>query len=181
MRIFILIITTGFMMISNAWAEHEVDHRYNIRGYILDGNRQGISNLNVQVFDGSSSLAISMTDSDGYYSLHLHLHNEDNRRILRLRAGPHESELLVTFDPEDTNTLRVHDANFIAGEYIEGGLGRVRIPPWVYPVGGLLVLGVIVVFLERRRKRKIKHKKIEMAEHHSPGHRKSKKRRGKRR
>ncbi len=176
-----LLIATGFMMISNAWAEHEVDHRYNIRGYVLDGNQQGISNMNVQAFDGSSLLASGLTDSDGYYSLHLHLHNPDNGRRLRLRAGPHESELRITFDPEDTNTMRAHDANFIGGEYIEGGLGRVRIPPWVYPVGGLLLLGVIVVFLERRRKGKIKHKKAELAEHHSPGHRKSKKRRGKRR
>jgi hypothetical protein len=179
MRTFILVVAAGLMMISNAWAEHEVDHRYNIRGYVLDENQRGIANLDVRAFNGGSLLGNSKTDSDGYYSLHLHLHNEDNRRILRLRAGPYESELRVTFDPGDTNTLRVHDANFVAGEFIEGGLGRFRMPPWLYPVGGLLLLGVIVVLLEKRRKKKIKLTKIGLAEHHSSGHRKSKKRRGK--
>ena len=89
--------------------------------------------------------------------------------LLRLRAGPHESELRVTFDPGDTNTLRVHDANFVAGEYIEGELGHFRMPPWIYPVGGLLVLGVIVVLLEKRRKKKIKLDKMGSAKHHSSG------------
>ena len=178
MRTFIFIVAAG-LMITNAWAEHEADHRYNIRGYVLDENQQGIANLDVRAFNGGSLLGNSKTDSDGYYSLHLHLHNEDNRSILRLRAGPYQSELRVTFDPEDTKTLRVHDANFVAGEFVEGGLGRIRMPPWVYPVGGFLLLGVIVVLLEKRRKKKIRLKKSGLAEHHSSGHRKSKKRRGK--
>jgi hypothetical protein len=176
---FIFIVFGGFLLITSASAEHEVDHRYNIRGYVLDENQQAVSDLTVQVFDGTSILGSSKTDSKGYYSLHLHLHNSDNRRILRLRAGPHESELRVTFDPDDITTLRVHEANFVAGEYIEGGLGRFRLPPWVYPVGGLLLLGVIVVLLEKRRKRKLKLKNVEASEHHSPGHRKAKKRRKK--
>ena len=179
MKLFIIAITTLCLLATNAWAEHEADHRYNIRGYVLDENQQAIRNLKVSAFDGSSLLASGTTDADGYYSLHLHLHNSDNRRKIRLRAGPYESELRVTFDPNDLNTLRVHEANFVAGEYIEGGIGRFKMPPWLYPVGGLLLLGVIVVLLEKRRKRKIKQKHAGSAVHHSPGHRKSKKRRGK--
>lgn len=179
MRAILFIIIAAFLFVGNAWAEHEVDHRYNIRGYVLDENQKGIANLNVQAFDGSTLLETGKTDAEGYYSLHLHLHNADNRRILRLRAGSNESELRVTFDPGDTNTLRVHDANFVGGEYIEGDLGRLRLPPWLYPLGGLLVIGVLVVFLETRRKKKIKLKTMEFAEHHPHGHRKSKKRRRK--
>ena len=169
-----------FLLISSAWAEHEVDHRYNIRGYVLDENQQGIGNLNVQAFDGGSLLGSITTESDGYYSLHLHLHDTDNRKILRLRAGPHEADLRVKLNPGDTSTLRVHDANFVAGEYIEGELNRFRMPAWLYPLAGLLVLGVIVVLLEKRRKKKIKQKNIEASEHHPPGQHKSKKRRRKR-
>jgi hypothetical protein len=161
------------------WAEHEVDHRYNIRGYVLDQNQQGISNQDVRVFSDSSLLASTRTDSAGYYSLHLHLHNSDNRRVLKLHAGSDQADLRVTFDPTDTTTLRVHEANFIGGEYIEGSLGRIRIPPWVYPVGGLLALGVFVVMLEKRRKQKIKQKKIESNQKPSSSSRKSKKRRRK--
>ena len=176
---FIFIVFGGFLLITSALAEHEVDHRYNIRGYVLDENQQAISDLTVQALDGASLLGTSKTDANGYYSLHLHLHDTDNRRILRLRAGPHESDLRVTLIPGDTSTLRVHDANFVAGEYIEGELERFRLPPWIYPVGGFLVLGVIVVLLEKRRKKKLKLKNVEASEHHSPGHRKSKKRRKK--
>jgi hypothetical protein len=179
MRVFIFAITTLCLLSTNARAEHEVDHRYNIRGYVLDENQQAIGDVKVSAFDGGSLLASGTTDSEGYYSLHLHLHNSDNHRKLRLRAGTHESQLRVTFDPEDLNTLRVHEANFVAGEYIEGGLGRFRIPPWAYPVGGLLIVGVIVVMLEKRRKRKIKQKQAGLGEHHSPGHHKTKKKRGK--
>jgi hypothetical protein len=176
---FIFLVFAGILFTTCVWAEHEVDHRYNIRGYVLDENQQAISDLTVQALDGPSILGTSKTDSNGYYSLHLHLHDTDNRRILRLRAGPHESDLRVTLDPGDTSTLRVHDANFVAGEYIEGGLRRFRLPPWVYPVGGFLVLGIIVVWLEKRRKKKLKLKHAEANEQHSPGHQKAKKRRKK--
>jgi len=180
MRTFILVIA-GWLMITNVWAEHEIDHRYIIRGYVLDENQRGISNLDVRVFTGSSLLANTKTDSAGYYSLHLHLHNADNRRMLKLHAGPNQAELRVTFDPADKNTMRVHEANFVGGEYQEGSLGRIRIPPWIYPVGGLLAIGVIVVFLEKRRKKKIKQKKTESIEKPSSSSRKAKKRRRKKR
>jgi len=175
MRTFILAVFVGCLMITNVWAEHEVDHRYNIRGYVLDENQQGISNQDVRVFDGSSLLKETKTDSSGYYSLHIHLHNADNHRMLKLRADPYEAELRVSFDAKDLNTLRIHEANFIGGEYIEGKLGRFRIPSWIYPLGGLLALAVVVVFLEKRRKKKIKQKKAESIEKAPTGSRKAKK------
>ena len=181
MRTFILALFVGCLTITNVWAEHEVDHRYNIRGFVLDGNQQGISNQDVRVFDGSSLLAETKSDLAGHYSLHLHLHDADNRRTLKLRAGTNEAELRVTFDPEDKNTPRVHEANFVGGEYIEGSLGRFRIPPWIYPVGGLLALAVIVVFLEKRRKKKIRQKQAGSTEKTPAGSHKAKKRRRKKR
>jgi len=181
MKSILLAVITGCLIASNAWAEHEVDHRYNIRGFVLDENQRGIGNLNVDVLRDGSLLGSSKTESSGYYSIHLHLHNSDNRRILRLRAGTYESELRVTFDPGDINTLRVHDANFIAGEYIEGKLGRFRIPPWLYPVGGLLALGAIAVILETRRKKKIRQKMEMTKDKQLTGKRKSRKRRRKKR
>jgi len=168
-------------MITNVWAEHEVDHRYNVRGYVLDGNQQGISDQDVRVFDGSSLLGETRTDSAGYYSLHLHLHNADNHRILKIRTGANEAKLRVTFDAKDLSTVRIHEANFIGGEYIEGKIGRFRIPPWIYPLGGLLALAVIVVFLEKRRKKKIRQKQSGSTEKASSGTHKAKKRRRKKR
>lgn len=79
------------MTFSHVWAEHQVDHRYNIRGYILDKNKQAIYNLNVQVFDGNQLLGENKNDSAGYYSLHLHLRNSDKARKLRLLSGSNEA------------------------------------------------------------------------------------------
>ena len=181
MKTIILAIITGCLIASNVWAEHEVDHRYIIRGYVLDENQRGIGNLNVEVLHDGSLLGSSKTDSGGYFSIHLHLHNTDKGRILNLRAGPYESELRVTFDPGDVSTQRVHEANFVAGKYVEGSLGLFRVPTWLYVIGGLLTLGVIVVVLERRRKKKIRQK-MEMPGSHQPvDKRKSKKNRRKKR
>ena len=181
MKTIILAVITGCLIASNAWAEHEADHRYNIRGYVLDENQRGIGNLNVAVLHDGSLLESSKTDSGGYFSIHLHLHNSDKGRILILRAGPYESELRVTFDPGDVSTQRVHEANFVAGKYIEGSLGRFRVPTWWYVIGGLLILGAIVVILERRRKKKIRQKMGISADNQPAGKRKSKKRRRKKR
>ena len=178
MKTFILAIVVG-LIITNAWAEHEVDHRYNIRGYILDENQQGISNQNVSVYDGSSLLAQSKTDSAGYYSLRLHLHNADNRKTLRIHAGSNEVELRVTFDATDNKTDRVHELNIIAGKQVEGELNRFRMPYWIYPVGGLLAIGLIAVFLEKRRKKKLRLKSHKSVEKTSTSKRKQKKRRRK--
>ncbi|MCH7882648.1 MAG: carboxypeptidase regulatory-like domain-containing protein [Proteobacteria bacterium] len=157
-KTFILSILVGYLLVTSAWAEHEANHRYNIRGYILDSNQQGISGLAIQVFSGTQILGASTTDSDGYYSLHLHLHNVDRGRTLLLRAGKHKAELRVTFDATDQTTARVHEANFVDGTFTESRLSRFRIPSWVYPLGGFILLGVIVVALETRRKKKIRQK-----------------------
>ena len=140
------------MFFNNVWADHEADHRYNIRGYVLNANQQGIDNLTVQAFMGGELLGTSKTTADGYYSMHLHLHNSDYHRVLKLRAGSHEAELRVTFDVGDDTSARIHEANFVDGRYIEGGLGRFHIPSWSYAVGGLLLFIVTLVYLERRRK-----------------------------
>jgi len=171
MRVLILVVFC--MAFSSVWAEHEVDHRYNIRGYILDKNEQPISNQNVQVFDGSQMLAEGKTDSAGFYSLHLHLHNSDKGRKLRLRSGSNEAEIRATFDVDDLSTLREHDANFVGDEFIEAALNRFRIPPWSYPLAGLIIVAFIAVKLEKRRKRKLREK------HSAPTPKKKHKRRRK--
>ncbi len=179
MRVLLLIIASWGLLVANAWAEHEVDHRYSVRGYILDKNEKGISNQEVQIFDGSNSLGQSKTDSTGYYSLHLHLHNEQRGLKLKLRSGSSEADLRVAFDPADVTTLRVHEANFVGGEFVEGKLNRFRIPPWSYPLVGFLILGFIVVKLEKRRKKKLRESKLEHAGKSSSGSQKKKKKKRK--
>ena len=168
MRTIILSIIVGGLFFNNVWADHEPDHRYNIRGYVLNANQQGIDNLTVQAFAEGELLGTSKTTADGYYSMHLHLHNSDYHRALKLRAGSHEAELRVTFDVGDDTSARIHEANFVDGKYIEGSLGRFHIPSWSYAVGGLLLFIMILVYLEKRRKKKIRLAKFGTSGGHPP-------------
>jgi hypothetical protein len=180
MRSLILFIISGSLFFNNVWADHEPDHRYNIRGYVLNAKQQGINNLTVQAFVEGESLGTSKTDANGYYSMHLHLHNSDYHRTLKLRAGSHEAELQVTFDVEDDTSARIHEANFVDGKYIEGSLNRFRIPSWSYAAGGLLLFIIILIYLEKRRKKKIRLAKHGTTKAHPPsGHRAKKSRRKK--
>jgi hypothetical protein len=147
----------------NSIAEHEADHRYNVRGYILDANERAIADREVVISADGNLLASGKTDSYGYYSLHLHLHNEDRGRLLSLKAGPQRAEIRVDFDPQDRQTARVHDASLVGGSLIEKPLDRWRIPLWIYPLAGFVVLGFVLVALERRRKHKLRSKHLAKA------------------
>ena len=179
MRAIVLSIIAGCLLFTNVQADHEPDHRYNIRGYVLDGSQQGIANLTVQAFSKGKLLGDSKTNADGYYSMHLHLHDEDYHRILKLRAGSYEAELRVTFDRGDETIARIHEANFVDGKYVEGALDRFRIPDWSYAAGGLALFMVIMVLLEKHRKKKIRLAKYGANEKHSPSGHKAKKARRK--
>lgn len=175
MKAFIVTLVAGFLMITNAWSQSEVDYRYNIRGYVLDENRQGMANQEVRVYRGRVLVEIVKTDTAGFYSLRLLLRNSDDQQILRLRAGETEAEIRVTFDTEGLTRSRVHVANFVAGKLIEGRLSQNVIPPWIYPIVGLLAIIFLAVKLEKRRKKKIQQKKDKLSGRQSSGSHNSKK------
>lgn len=179
MRAFVVSIIVGSLLFTSVLADHEPDHRYNIRGYVLDASQQGVDNVTVQAYAEGKLLGSSETNSDGYYSMHLHLHNEDYHRILKLRAGSQAAELRVTFDRGDNTSARIHEANFVAGKYVEGTLNRFHIPTWSYAVGGLLLFMVIMVVLEKHRKKKIRLAKFGGSDKHSASGHKAKKARRK--
>lgn len=158
MRHIILALAASFLLAMPAYADHEIDHRYNVQGYVLDAREKPIANLEVRVQDENGPLQTGKTDSNGYYSLHLHLHNEDNRRMLTLRAGSNQAQIQVKVDTSDATTVREHHANFIGGKLVEGKLDRFRMSPWVYPIVGLVVFLGILVLLEKRRKKKLRLK-----------------------
>lgn len=158
MRHIILALAASLLLAMPAQADHEIDHRYNVHGYVLDAKEKPIANLEVRVRDGSSPLQTGKTDSNGYFSLHLHLHNADNRRKLMLRAGSNQAEIQVKVDTSDATTVREHHANFVGGKFVAGELNRFRMSPWVYPIVGLVVFLGILVLLEKRRKKKLRLK-----------------------
>lgn len=156
----LILILACLLLPVDASAEHEADHRYNVRGYVLDESEQAIAGREVKIFSDGNVLARGRTDSYGYYSLHLHLHNEDRGRLLSLSAGGQQADIRVNFDPQDKHTARVHDANLVGGRLVEKALFRWRTPTWIYPLAGFIVLGFVLVTLERRRRRKLRHKQF---------------------
>lgn len=177
MKTLVVFVAICSLVLNGALAEHEVDHRYTVQGYVLDENKNTIGKQLVRIYDGDKMLAQTETDSSGYYSLDLHLHNEDIGRKLRLQSGPREGEFRVTFDPDDLTTRRVHEANFVGAKYVEGSLNLFRMPAWIYPVIGIVALFFVAAKLEKRRRRKLREKHA--AHHggqHASGHKKKKKR-----
>ena len=178
MRAFVL-ITACLILAGQAVAEHEADHRYQVRGYVLDENEDAIRGREVIVSAEGSVLARGKTDSAGYYSLHLHLHNEDRGRRLQLRAGPYTAEIRVSLDPDDRQTARIHEASLVGGRLVEKELNRWRTPPWLYALAGLVLFGFVLVALERRRKRRLVRKQLARSGEASSGGRQRKKKRRK--
>jgi hypothetical protein len=180
MRIFVFILLGFCLAANNALADHEIDHRYNIRGYVLDDQEKALINQEVQAYDGASLLARAKTDSSGFYSMHLHLHNEDRGKEIRLRTRSGEADIRVTFDPADNTTQRVHDANIVGGKLVEGSLNRFRIPSWFYLLAGFFAIAFILVMLEKRRRKKLKHNLSVPVQGKGHSVRRSKKRKSKR-
>jgi hypothetical protein len=176
MRIAILFMFVGCLLSTNLFADHQ---RYNVRGYVLDAGERSIDKLTVQVFREGDIIGTTQTDADGYYSLHLRLHDMDYNRVLKIRAGRHEADLQVIFDEGDSRSVRIHEANFIGGKFFEGAITRFRIPSWSYALGGLLLIIVVAVFLEKRRKKKIRLAKYGPSDKRSPSKHKTKKARRK--
>ena len=171
----------GLLLAANVSADHEPDHRYNVRGYVLDENEKPIPDQTVQALLGSKVMGSTRTDDSGYYSIHLHLHNADLARTLTLQAGEQEAEIQVTFDPGDRSSARTHDVNLVGGKLVETGLGRFRVPPLVYAIAGVLVLFVIAFALETRRKKKRRQTLTVQAAAQSPAGKKKRKRKRSRR
>jgi hypothetical protein len=179
MRIVIIIMFIGCLLSTNLWADHQPDNRYNVRGYVLDANKDGINNVTTRVLSEGKTIRSIKTNADGYYSLHFQLHDDDSDRVLNLRAGRNVAELRVNFNSGDTRSVRIHEANFIDGKFVEGAIGGFRFPTWIYAVGGLILIFVIVVFLEKSRKKKIRLAKYGTSGKHTTSKHKTKKARRK--
>lgn len=123
-----------------AAATHEVDHRYDVEGVVLDAEETPLVSQTVLIRHKNELIGSGRTDNRGFYSVRLHLHNADLNKQLRLEVGGNEYLIRVTFTPGDKTTKRVHRADIVGGKLIEGGNPRGKIPTWVYFGGAAVVL-----------------------------------------
>ncbi len=156
-----MVITVGFFALSDpALATHEVDHRYDVMGYVLDENQVPLSNTEVSILLNNKVFGFGETDADGFYSIRLHLHDPDRGKKLQIKTAAGVADIRVTLTPGDKTTRRVHYANFAGGQFLETKMPRRGFPVWGYGII-IFALGTAAVMAERynrRRKRRLLNK-----------------------
>ncbi|GGO88150.1 hypothetical protein GCM10011348_42990 [Marinobacterium nitratireducens] len=154
---------------THAGLSNAPDHRYTIKGFVLDAQDNPIPDVKVVATANNGLSDQRVTDRRGFYSLNLHLHNEDLGRLVTVQAGTQQTRIKVSFDPEDTTTNREHDLNFIGGSISERDLGFRGLPTWAYVGAGLALLGFAaarVARVHRRRKRRLA-RQMQKTQHHT--------------
>lgn len=146
-------------MMPFAQAEHEVDHRFIVEGYVCGADGRPVANQEVMVKDTRISLGkTTYTDSDGFYSVTLHLHNDNQGDPILVAAGDREQRLTAKFDAKDLKAERKMSVHFGSGcEGAHSASGR-----WVYYSVGLGLAGVAVFAgakMLRRQRRSAKRGK----------------------
>ncbi len=121
---------------------HELDHRYDVAGYILSADQQAIAGVSVVGHVEGERMGSGRSDSNGYYRFRMHLHDSDVGRDLRLKTPEYEGTVRVSLTPGDASTERIHHVNFIGGKLMEGELaGRGGISTTlVAGAGGAIIL-----------------------------------------
>ena len=127
----------------SASAEHEANHRFSVRGYVLDAAGQPIAGERVTLNLDGRTAASSHTNEDGFYVINLHIHDTEIGREMVLHAGDAVGRFRMRGEPGDKQTERLQWASFVGGEFREDAAGRIQIPGWAWVLVG--VAGVVVV------------------------------------
>ncbi len=133
---------------------HELDHRYDVMGYILGADRQSISGVHVVGHVDGDRMGSGRSDSNGYYRFRMHLHDSDLGRELRLTTPEHHGTVRISLTPGDASTERIHHVNFVGGKLVEGELpGRTGISTTMVAVGAGAALLLASLFTARHLRR----------------------------
>ena len=157
-----LVVTVVFFALSGlALATHEIDHRYDVTGYVLDEKQMPLSDTDVSILMKNQVLGFGKTDADGFYSIRLHLHDSDRGKKLQIKTAAGVADIRVILTPGDKTTRRVHYANFAGGQFLEKKLPGRGFPVWGYGII-IVVMGTAAVVIERhikRRRRRLLNRK----------------------
>ena len=94
------------------FALHAVDHRFTVTGRFCGDDGEGIGGGVVSVKNTRADISgKGKTDSDGFYEVVLHLHNENQGDPLVVESGEFESAGRVDLDPNNPKTERMATIN----------------------------------------------------------------------
>ena len=139
-----------------ARALHEIDHRYDVTGFVLDEKEQPVANSPVSIRLGNEVIGYQETNGQGYYRIRLHLHDADLGKTLSVKTAAGEGAIRVTLTPGDAKTERIHYANLVGGKLVEQRLSRSRYPIWLYGGAAVLVMASVAVIIGRQGRRRTK-------------------------
>ncbi|MFQ5995831.1 MAG: hypothetical protein ACE5K1_12160 [Acidiferrobacterales bacterium] len=145
------------LITSPALATHEIDHRYDVIGYVLDQQERPIADAKVRVFMDGRVIGNKQTDGRGFYKIRLHLHDSDLGRYLQVETASNKKTIRVSFTAGDKKTTRVHHANFIGGQFSETKIARGGFPIWGYGAIAAVVMMLAVIMLGGRTVRRRVH------------------------
>ena len=152
----ILVVNPGFVA-SPAHAEHEVDHRFIVEGFVCDTDGQAVPDTEVMVKDTRVSVGkMGYTDGRGRYKVTLHLHNDNQGDPILVTYKDQEQRITANFDPNDLHTERKITVNFGSGCATEES------NVWVYyglGLGAVVVAAVAGATLMRKHRQPVKRGK----------------------
>lgn len=149
----VIVSMAGFQV---AAALHEIDHRYDVTGFVLDEKEQPVANSSVSIRLGNEVIGYQETNSQGYYRIRLHLHDVDLGKTLSVKTAAGEGAIRVAFTPGNAKTERIHYANLVGGKLIERRISRSHYPMWLYGAAAVLVMAAITVMIGHRGRRRAK-------------------------
>jgi hypothetical protein len=157
-----------------AYSLHELDHRYDVTGYILDAEQQPLDGVPVVAQLDGKRIGSGSSDSKGYFRFRMHLHDSDVGRELRLKTPESQGTIRVTLTPGDSSTERIHHVNFIGGKLVEGelpGRGGISVASLGVAAVAVLLAGGLLVARKTRSQRRRRQRAAQQSE--SPGARKA--------
>lgn len=162
---FIVTILLNFLIVNIAYSEHEADHRYTIKGQLLDAQKKPVAKANLKFMIGKKVIKQAVTNSDGKYKAKLHLHDPDYGKELEIIVPGGSGKVIVEFALGDKKTERFHFANFVDGKLVVEKSAAAASPAgeknsvWVFVAIAVIVVLAIVIVLGDSKKKKGKKKK----------------------
>jgi hypothetical protein len=103
-----------------ARAEHEVNYRFTVLGYVMDARAKPMAGQAVSVVRDKTGLAYHAdTDADGLYIVILRLGDESVGETLTLQIGTARLPLVARFDPANHQEERGTRVDLEGGRWFE--------------------------------------------------------------
>lgn len=103
-----------------ALAEHEIQYRYTVLGYVKDARGQPEAGVPIELTRQKTGFSyLGETDASGLYVIVARLADESLGERLTLRAGTREISIIVRFNPGERSRERGTHVDFLGSKGIE--------------------------------------------------------------